>query len=142
MTDNEMVLVKKSALPPVFEGVLAAKEYLADHPDASTSEAIRAVGISRSAFYKYRDSVFRYRPEFSAPLNLSAVLSDKAGVFSRVTAVLSRFNTNIITVNQGIPVDGSAAVSLTVQPSADLSKEQLLTALKEVDGVLSVKVIS
>ncbi|MBR7071444.1 MAG: ACT domain-containing protein [Clostridia bacterium] len=142
MMDQELILVRKSALPAVFEGVLAAKEYLANHQADNISEAIRMAGISRTAFYKYRDSVFRYQQSAAAPVNLSAVLSDKAGVFSAMTAVLCQNNANIITVNQGLPVDGSATVSLTVQPGETLSNEQLLAELRAVDGVLAVKIIS
>ena len=142
MENEEYFLVNSKLLPPVIKNVLKAKELLASGEASNTSQAAKMSGISRSAFYKYRDYVFRYDKAPSSTLNLSAVLSDRAGVFSSFAAVLYEHGANIITVNQGMPVDGTAGVHLTVQTDKlTISVEELLRELKAADGIISVKTI-
>jgi len=142
MRKNEFFLISPKVLPPVFSGVILAKQLLADGTATNSSQAAKMAGISRSAFYKYRDYVFLDSTAHSDNLSLNAVLTDKAGVFSAVTAALYKLGANILTIHQGIPMDGTAAVSLTIDNnSGNLTAEQLIDTLKGVDGVLSVKAL-
>lgn len=142
MQNSEFVLVSKKALPPVFAGVLLAKQLLAEGKAANATQAIREAGISRSAFYKYRDCVFPGSADNENSINLSVSLSDKAGVFSAMTTVLYENGANLITVNQGKPVDGIAAVSLTIDARhMRVSADKMLELLKKTDGVISVRTV-
>ena len=142
MQKSEFFLVSPKVLPPVFSGVILAKQLLADGTATNSSQAIKMAGISRSAFYKYRDYVFKDSEAHSDHLSLNAVLTDKAGVFSAVTTALYKLGANILTIHQGIPMDGTAAVSLTIgNNSGELTAERLIETLKGVDGVLSVKAL-
>ncbi len=142
MQNSEFVLVSKKALPPVFAGVLLAKQLLAEGKAANATQAIREAGISRSAFYKYRDCVFPGSADNENSINLSVSLSDKAGVFSAMTTVLYENGANLITVNQGKPVDGIAAVSLTIDARhMRISADNMLELLKKTDGVISVRTV-
>ena len=82
MEENRYLLVDPKVLPPVFEGVIRAKELLATGQVTSAAAAAKAAGISRSAFYKYKDFVFKYSAGSADTLNINALLSDRAGVFS------------------------------------------------------------
>ena len=141
MTDYQYLLVKSEALPPVFKNVLIVKEMLALGEASSVSDAIKKVGISRSAYYKYRDCVFSYNGEGdSNTMALNIVLSNNAGKLSNLTAFLYEVGANILTVNQSFPVDGTAAVSImfkTDNVTMELSK--LPEMIKKIDGVISVK---
>ena len=140
MQNSEFVLVNKKALPPVFAGVLLAKQLLAEGKAANATQAIREAGISRSAFYKYRDCVFPGSADNENSINLSVSLSDKAGVFSAMTTVLYENGANLIT--QGKPVDGIAAVSLTIDARhMRISADNMLELLKKTDGVISVRTV-
>lgn len=142
MQNSEFVLVSKKALPPVFAGVLLAKQLLAEGKAANATQAIREAGISRSAFYKYRDCVFPGSAENESSINLSVSLSDKAGVFSAMTTVLYENGANLVTVNQGKPVDGIAVVSLTIDAGhMRISADRMLELLKKTDGVISVRTV-
>ena len=142
MQENKFVLVNASVLPPVFEGVIYAKQLLADGTAANATQAVKMAGISRSAFYKYRDFVFAYNPQNSGTINLLATLTDKAGVLSSLTTALYNYGANIITVNQSIPVNGAASASLTVSTeNLQLSVEDLLDALQQIEGAISIKAI-
>ena len=143
MGNEKFLLVSPTVLPPVFKGVVYAKELLATGQAANTTKAIQMAGISRSAFYKYKDFVFKYSDSVDNYLNLKALLSDKAGVFSALTTALSKFNVNLITVNQNTPINGTADVSLTVDiENSTVSLDDLIKTLSKVDGVISIKTIS
>ena len=142
MEKDRYLLISPKVLPPVFENVILAKELLASGKAASAAQAAKLAGISRSAFYKYRDFVFKYTDNDTDNISLSAILSDKAGVFSALTAVLYECGANIITLNQGIPVDGAAAVSITIKTGGlNIPLEALIAELQSVDGVISVKAV-
>lgn len=140
MDNNSYLLINSKILPPVFKNVIIAKELLASGKVTSAVAAAKEAGISRSAFYKYKDFVFKYSDEKGNLLNINALLSDRAGVFSALTAQLFDCNANIITMSQGMPENGTANVSLTVSSTA--SAETIIKKLSDVDGVISVKVIN
>ena len=140
MKNSTYFLVDSKVLPSVFEGVILAKELLADGRAQNTSQAVKMAGISRSAFYKYKDYVFKYSDNEQKNLTLVAKLSDKAGTLSSLTTALYEYGANISTVNQGIPVDGAADVTVTIKTDdLSVSVEEMLTALKSIDGVISIK---
>ncbi len=138
MKEDRYLLINSAVLPPVFEGVILAKELLASGKVTSAAAAAKSAGISRSAFYKYKDYVFKYSGLNGDTLNLKALLSDRAGVFSALTAELFSCGANIITVSQGIPENGTASASLTVS-TGGISPEELIDRLLQIDGVISIK---
>ena len=138
MGKSRYLLVDSSILPPVFEKVLLAKELLASGKAPSAATAAKTAGISRSAFYKYKDFVFNYSCGGNT-VSLNAILSDRAGVFSSLTAALYDCGANIVTVTQGLPENATANVSLTVETTKDA--DFLLETLSRVDGVISLKII-
>ena len=140
MKKNCLLIVNTKVLPPVFESTIEVKELLSSGKAKNVSEAVKTVGISRSAFYKYKDYVFRLKNTNTQTMEIKATLSDKAGVFSSMTKILSDNGANIITVNQGAPVDGQATVTLSVSiDNLTVSTEALLQKIKSADGILTVK---
>lgn len=137
-----MLLVHSNALPEVFSKVIEAKRLLESGKVKTASEASAACGISRSAYYKYKDSVFEYTRPLGEIVSLQTVLKDKAGVLSALLSKLYDCGGNILTVNQGLPASGVAPVSVSLRISPEnFNSEQLLKSLKEIDGVVSVKQI-
>lgn len=142
MEKDRYLLISPKVLPPVFENVILAKELLASGKAASAAQAAKLVGISRSAFYKYKDFVFKYSGTAGNTLNINALLSDRAGVFSALTAELYSCGANIITVTQGLPENSTANVSLTVSTGeSGISPDELIGRLLKIDGVISIKII-
>lgn len=114
MEEQQLVLVDKRALPEVFSKVLLAKSYLSKDVARNSTEACRMADLSRSAFYKYKDSVFFYEDKDKRKMvTYSLRLSDEPGVLSKVLGELSSFRVNILTVNQNIPVDRVAVVTIS-----------------------------
>ena len=138
MPKTDLILVSTKVLPSVFPNVIKAKELLASGSVKTTAEAVRIAGISRSAFYKYKDYVFKCDNDDVKTVSISALLADRSGVFSSLTAVLCKYGVNIITINQNMPIDGTAAVYLTLTTkNLKISLDDLITHLTEVDGVIT-----
>ena len=143
MKNSSYLLVDASSLPEVYGKVLQAKQLLANREASSTSEAVRMVGISRSVFYKYKDAVFPYnKTQSSQLLTIPAVLLDRPGVLMSLMAVFYDVGANILTINQNIPVDGRALISVSARTEAmEMPVEDLLEKLRNVEGVLSIQSI-
>lgn len=142
MNNKTFYIVSSDSLPDVFNKVVFAKDLLENGQAKNISDAIAKVGISRSAFYKYKDNIFRMKDSLPTKLDLSAVLADRAGVLSALSAMLSENGANIITINQSEPKNNLATVSITIAVDAlSISVDQLLIKLKTIDGVISIKAI-
>ena len=71
------------------------------------------------------------------------LLNDSPGVLSSALAFLHELNANILTVNQSIPVDGAAAVNISLRLTGESEEEMLkLNSITELNGVLEVKILS
>lgn len=140
MANKKIALVSISALPDVFEKVLKAKEMLASGDAKTASEAAQLCGISRSAFYKYKDSIFAYNQQHV--INLRAELRDVAGSLSELLSVLYKYDANVLTVNQGIPTDNVAAVTISMRlDNEQHSVDDIIEALSLLKGVVSIEQI-
>ena len=144
MKNTSYLLVEQDVLPEVFTKVLQAKQFLLNGEASSTSEAVRMAGISRSVFYKYKDAVYPYNRKLSSHMiTVQAVLLDRPGVLMALVSEFYSKGANILTINQNIPVNGRALVSISARVyRMDSSVEELLELLKQIDGVLSIDSIS
>jgi chorismate mutase len=106
----------------------------------SAIEAARMCGISRSAFYKYKDAVYSYKEQnLGGIVNLSAVLEDKSGMLSEFILVLRKTGVNILTINQGMPSNGVASVTVSYRGGAENMVDKILSELSQLEGVISVQ---
>ena len=60
-TKKEYYLVQADMLPEIFLKVMETKELIETGECRTVADAVARVGISRSAFYKYRDAVRKFR---------------------------------------------------------------------------------
>lgn len=141
---NKLVIVSSEVLLDIVLKVLAAKRMRARGEVSTSSEACRKVGISRSAYYKYKDSVFNYEEQLTNNIvSVYCILRDEKGVLSSIISRLYELNTNILTINQNIPIDSVATVTFSVRFEHDaLSTNVLTEELSKVPGVVEVKIIS
>ena len=134
------MLVNADILPQVYSKVLEAKAYLASGDAQSATQAAKMAGISRSAYYKYKDSVFEYNPENAEEIEtLSLTLADNKGVLSAVVNEIFLVDANVLSINQEVPQNGVAKVSLTMRVAEmAVSVDELVETLKKVNGVKAV----
>ena len=140
----QLYVVDERVLSLSLKKVIKAKQLLAEGKVQSASAAASAAGVSRSVFYKYKDSI---RPFVQMGtdniVTLYALLTDKPGVLSHFTAMLARVRTNVLTVNQNIPSGGMAPITVSIQGGdMPITVPELLATLRAVDGVLTVDMIS
>lgn len=138
------MLVEYAAAPAVFRKVIEVKNLLATGAARSVNEAVKKAGLSRSAYYKYKQSVHRFDDAASGRLiTISALLCDRPGVLSAMTGKFHQYGANIITINQSIPVGGIAPVSVTARiDGMNISLAALLDRLRATDGIKNIEVIS
>lgn len=138
--ESHLLLVDAGVLPEVFVRVLEAKQLLASGKASSSAEAARVAGISRSAFYKYRDAVFPYDVQKSGRIiSIHVELRDQPGILSQLLSTFASAGANILTVNQNIPAEGKALVSISARIDG-LSRpaEALISAVSATEGVCRV----
>ncbi|MGI6498630.1 MAG: ACT domain-containing protein [Oscillospiraceae bacterium] len=137
-------IVEGRALPEIFLKVAEAKRILEIGEAVTVNEAAQAVGISRSAFYKYKDSVRPFSDMMTGRIiTFQVLLKDERGVLSAILSVFAEFGTNILTINQSIPTDGCAAVTLGASTSDMVrSVEELLQAVSGLPGVIRFEILA
>ena len=137
-------LVAADALPEIFIKVAEAKRMMQTGEADTVGAATKLVGISRSAFYKYKDSVQPFNDMKSEHIiTFYAMLKDKAGVLSRVLSVFASSGANILTINQSIPTNGCAAVTISAETS-DMTEslEQLKVDVTALNGVVRFEILA
>ena len=137
-------IVAADALPEIFIKVAEAKRMMQTGEADTVGEATRLVGISRSAFYKYKDAVQPFNDMKSEHIiTFQIMLKDATGVLSRVLAVFAASGANILTINQSIPTNGCAAVTISAETSEMAeSLEQLLADVGNLDGVVKFEILA
>ena len=106
-------IVEADAMPEIFRKVAEAKRLLETGEERTVNRAVQAVNISRSAFYKYKDAVRPFHDMLHGRIvTFQVLLRDEPGILSGVLNVLSGTGMNILTINQNIPVNGCAVVTM------------------------------
>ncbi|MCQ2420108.1 MAG: ACT domain-containing protein [Clostridia bacterium] len=125
-------IVEASALPEIFQKVAEAKRMLETGETDKVNVATRTVGISRSAFYKYRDAISPFQNMMAGRIiTFQMMLKDKAGVLSEILSIFANCGANILTINQSIPSGGRAMVTISAETG------NLSCTLEELTGKIS-----
>ncbi len=137
-------LVQADALPEVFLRVMEAKELLETNECRTVAEAVERVGLSRSAFYKYRDVISEFRDLAGGRIvTYHVLLRDRTGLLSALLSIFAEAGANILTINQSIPSDGAALVVISASGGeTGLSSEELLLRIRGVPGVIRADVLA
>ena len=137
-------IVEAAALPEVFLKVAEAKQMLDSGEAATVGEATKATGISRSAFYKYKDAVRPFNDMLHGRIvTFQIMLKDEPGILSHVLNLFAGSGANILTINQGIPINGCAVVTVNAETSGlEGSLQELLARLNGAEGVLRGEILA
>lgn len=141
--DSKFVMVDKSVLPDYFEKVMEAKRLIETGEAKNVGEASSRVGISRSTYYKYKDSIMSVsQGSLSRRANISMMLDHRSGLLAEILNYFRDCNCSIWTINQSTPIDGVANVVLTVELiDSNLSIDEIVEQLKLKKGVFKVRLI-
>ena len=142
--DKNFYIVDKSVLPEIFLKVMEVKNLLESKREKTVQDAVQKIGISRSAFYKYRDAIFPlYENTRGRTVTFAVNLDDTKGVLSMVLNSVANAGANILTINQNIPINGIANVTITVETDAmEYDFGSFMEKIEALDGVRSFNIIA
>ena len=142
--NSKYLLVDKRILPAYYDKVIEARTLLSSGKIKDVSEAAKAVGISRSTYYKYKDYIFSTNVDTDGrKAIISFSLSHKPGILSEVIGKLSSCGANILTITQNLPINSRAHVVVTLDVSClSVEIEALVREINAIDKVSGTKLIS
>ena len=137
-------IAEAKALPEVFLKVAEAKWLLETGEVNTVNEASKATGISRSAFYKYRDAIAPFQNMMAGRiLTFQFLLRDVTGLLSSILTIFAQSGANILTINQSIPTNGCASVTISAE-TTNMTEgvEEMVRALSVITGVLKAEILA
>ena len=142
--EGQYYIVAANALPEVFIKVAEAKRMMQTGEADTVGDATKKAGISRSAFYKYKDSVQPFNDmKAEHIITFYGMLKDNTGVLSHVLGIFASSGANILTINQSIPTNGCAAVTISAETSGmEQTLESLIAAASAVEGVIRFEIMA
>ncbi len=141
---TKFYIVAAEALPEIFIKVAEAKRMMQTGEVDTVGAATRMVGISRSAFYKYKDAVQPFNNmKAGRIITFYTMLKDNPGVLSNVLTIFADSGANILTINQSIPTNGCAAVTISAETSdMEMSLEELIGQVSGAEGVVKFEILA
>ena len=137
-------IVDAEALPEIFRKVVDARRMLDTGEAETVNQAVQLAGISRSAFYKYKDAVRPFQDMLHGRIvTFQIMLKDEPGILSHVLNLFAGSGANILTIKQGIPINGCAVVTVNAETSGlEGSLQELLARLNGAEGVLRGEILA
>lgn len=138
------LIVETQLLPDVYLRVVKANRLLQSGKVRTVNQAVEQVGLSRSAFYKYRDGVKPFlEMTIDRIVTFHFLLRDEPGLLSAVLSVFARSGANILTINQSIPINDQAAVTISAKTDGmQSSLEELMRRMEQIDGIMKFEILA
>jgi chorismate mutase len=143
MTRKKFYLVREDMLTEAMQKTLEAKALLESGKKRKINEAVHEVGLSRSAFYKYKDGVFPFHTMTKEKIiTLSINLEDRSGSLSAMLATVAEAEANVLTINQTIPLQGRANITLSIDTATmSLEIDELVEKIESMEAVEKVELV-
>ena len=137
-------IVEASALPEVFIKVAETKRILSTGKASTVNDATQMTGISRSAFYKYRDAIMPLQDiRSSRIITFQILLHDEPGALNQLLTIFASHQANIMTINSTIPSNGSGAITIAAETvNLEIPLEDLLEEFRQVPGVIRADILA
>ena len=141
---HKYYIVEASALPEEFVKVAEAKRLLSTGEASTVNEATKMTDISRSAFYKYRDSVLPFQNMMTGRIiTFQFLVHDRPGLLAEMLDVFPECNANIQTINSIVPTNGTAVLTISAETmDLTVSLEEMLRRLRAFPGVIKAEVLA
>ncbi len=136
-------VVRRKAVPEVLLKVVEAKELLETEKVLNIQEAVDAVGISRSSFYKYKDDIFQFHDNSQGTtITLTFQMDDEPGLLSDVLKIIAAYGGNILTIHQSIPINSVASLSISIQILEKIDVSKMIEEMENQKGMHHVKILA
>ena len=143
--DKEKVyyIIREDVLPEAVKKTLIMKKALEENPKLSILEASKRFDLSRSAFYKYKDTIFPIQDvKRQSILSLSIDVDDIPGILGRILAVVNEAKCSVLTIHQTVPINARATIIISLEIDAEHTNiEKLTKQIKNLEFVNGIKVI-
>lgn len=142
--NDKYYIIDKSVAPAIFEKVVTVKKLLQSGRCKTVNEATKEVEISRAVYYKYKDHISIFTEKNAQKIiTINMLLMDEVGVLAKILHHFSGAGASILTINQNIPIDDIAPVSISLTTeSLSVGLEDMLDFIRNIDGVLRVDVVA
>ncbi len=142
MIKDEFLIISKDVLPPCFERVVKAVQ-LTEKENKNVSEVCKSLDISRSTFYKYKEKVFELTSDYGRKAIISLRAENEKGVLSCVLNQIAKYDGNVLTINQDMPIHNMAYITVTLDTQElKVSVYELIGELKKVQKVKDVSLLA
>ena len=140
---KKLLLLDSEVLPEVYSKVVMAKQLLISGKAKGVSDAVKKANISRSSYYKYKDFVFNTTEQINEKrATIEVSLEHIQGILSEILDILAKNKANILTINQTIPLNNVATLTITLDMSQmSIGIEKLISKVKNKHNVLEVKLL-
>ncbi|MBF7016926.1 ACT domain-containing protein [Staphylococcus durrellii] len=142
---KKFYLIREDVLPESVVKTIKIKDALKSDPKLSIFEAVKKYDLSRSAFYKYRDTIFPVDEKMESTKEFTLILyvNDIVGMLAEVLNTLSRLSLSVLTIHQSIPMDHRATITVSLDAKGtDLEIDDVIASLQTIDHVSKVELIS
>lgn len=136
-------LVHHQVMPEVLLKTVQVNEMISKGQTNTIYEAVEKAGISRSAYYKYRNHVFPFYEMSKGQIVTVSILMDHvSGSLLEVLKEIAGAEGSIVTINQNIPYLQVANVTISLETTnLAVNIETLLQRLTRISGVHQVKIV-
>lgn len=137
---KQFYLVDFAILPTAIKKTIRAKELLKNGTAETINAAVVKTGISRSAYYKYKDHVApAFEDTGSGTMTFFVVMQNDPAVGNKLLRKLSKENVDILTMNRGLPIKKIVTMTLSLAAKdREITREALSEEIQSVKGVKKV----
>lgn len=143
--NRKFYLIREDVLPESVIKTLKIKDALKNNSELSIYDAVKQYGLSRSAFYKYRETIFPVDEKLLDHREFTLILyvNDIVGMLAQVLNTISQLQLSVLTIHQSVPMNDKATITLSLNASSsDLMIDDVVIALREIEHVSKVELIS
>ena len=140
---NEFYIVAADVLPEALKKTAQIKALLSQNSNLTINEASDKVGLSRSAFYKYRESIFSYnKMNKERIVTLIVTAADEISVLAECLQIITEMDGQILTVNRGLPIQDTSKATLVIDTKNMKQEiETLVEKLYEIAQVREIEIL-
>ena len=140
---NAFYIVAADVLPEALKKTAQIKALLSQNSNLTINEAADKVGLSRSAFYKYRESIFSYnKMNKERIVTLIVTAADEISVLAECLQIITEMDGQILTVNRGLPIQDTSKATLVIDTKNMKQEiETLVEKLYEIAQVREIEIL-
>ncbi|UDI78096.1 ACT domain-containing protein [Staphylococcus taiwanensis] len=142
---KKFYLIREDVLPESVVKTLKIKDALKNNSELSIYEAVKMFNLSRSAFYKYRETIFPVDEKMLDHREFTLILyvNDVVGTLAQVLNTVSNLELSVLTIHQSVPMEEKATITLSLSAKdTSLSIDEIIVTLRNIEHVSKVELIS